>query len=1053
MIQSQCARLSTCSEPVRIAGTKRPGYSDSVRYTFGDFDLDTDAYKLSRGSQELRLQPQVFDVLRYLVEHRERVVSKDELLDALWRDAHVNETAVTWSISHARRALGQERGHKAPIETVHGRGYRFVADVRSFDSAPEPVANGGGREASRVTTAVKLPFVGRGELMSQLQAALLEVQAGSGKLYVLQGEAGIGKTRCATELGFFARGRGFITLIGRSVEGVGAPVFWPWQQVLRGLMQERPDLRAASSATLARLSAAEVAPESDAAAAASRVRLFDDVTQLLQLAARTTPILILFDDIHWADAGTIELLSFAAPEIALARIMVVATHREEPNPNNARALSKLTRRAQNLTLGYFTPQDIAHYIADFTQAGEPSAELCQAVFTATAGNPLFVQETVRTLIADNGQAALRTLSPAAIRPSKLTRDVLRGPLRALEANALSLLSVASVLGEVFELTLLKEVAGLDIDALLDRLDAALQRGFVQAEAPNRYRFQHALVRTILYDDVKPTERVQTHRKAAQLLAQFPDREQRVSEIAIHYYKSLAAGDAGTVSKAAQAAALAAERMHAFEDAALFYQWALEAQALDTAATTRERAELLFHAGRTQRWAGREEDARVTLESAIRLCTEHGYGHLLVRIARSLRPTYSMSLVPDELVRSALEQALHTAPEGAHPQRISALSQLACIPPIALDLEQSKQISAQALSLARERLEAKSNDSLGPIADGVGYATGKGCLIEALRARLYSLSGPDDIDELLRVCDEIIGLDRPSTDVSWDALTARFAALLYRGDMRGAAAALESVGQLATNLHLVEASWYYERHRAQAALMRGDYTAAESAARELRSKSRRLGLSYGSLLVKALHIATRAARFGIGTLTTEVDMSGSVWPAELPKIVASYGVLIASEAGEFERVRRNWERLVQHDFNDVPKEISYLTTLANCAQVAVRIGDRARAERLYELLSPYPEHNTLDLMLLYSGSVSHFLGMLAAAIGRDDTVAGHFETAIAMNTRIDQRPQLVRTQCEYARWLATKPSGHERARELAREALKTSEELGLPYVETLAKQLL
>jgi tetratricopeptide (TPR) repeat protein len=975
-------------------------------------------------------------------------------LDALWRDAHVNETAVTWSISHARRALGQERGHKAPIETVHGRGYRFVADVRSFDAAPEPVANGGGREALRVTTAVKLPFVGRSELMSQLQAQLLEVQGGAGKLCVLQGEAGIGKTRCATELGFFARGRGFITLVGRSVEGVGAPVFWPWQQVLRGLMQERPDLRAASSATLARLSAAEVAPESDAGAAASRVRLFDDVTQLLLLAARTTPILILFDDTHWADAGTIELLSFAAPEIAQAKIMVVATHREEPNPNNARALSALTRRAQNLPLGYLSPQDIALYIADFTQGGEPSAELCQAVFAATAGNPLFVQETVRTLIADNGQAALRTLSPTAIQPSKLTRDVLRGPLRALEPSALALLSVASVLGEVFELTLLKEVAGLDIDALLDRLDAALQRGFVLAEAPNRYRFQHALVRTILYDDVKPTERVLTHRKAAQLLAQFPDREQRVSEIAIHYYKSLAAGDAGTVSKAAQHAAQAAERMHAFEDASMFYQWALESQALDTGATTRDRAGLLFQAGRAQRWAGREEDARATLETAIHVCSEHGYGDLLVKIARSLRPTYSMSLVPDELVLGALEQALHTAPEGAHPQRISALSQLACIPPIALDLERSKQTSAQALALARERTAGKAGDKLGPSDDG-GYSAGKRCLIEALRARLYSLSGPDDIDELLQVCDEIIGLDRPSTDVSWDALTARFAALMYRGDMRSAAATLESVGQLANNLHLVEASWYYERHRAQAALMRGDYAAAEAAASELRSKSVRLGLSYGSLLVKALHIATRAARYGIGTLTTEVDMSGSIWPAQLPKIVASYGVLIASEAGEFERVRGNWDLLVQSDFDDVPKEISYLTTLANCAQVAVRVGDRARAERLYELLSPYPDHNTLDLMLLYSGSVSHYLALLAAATDRDDKVAGHFEAALSMNVRIGQRPQLVRTQCEYARWLSTRPSPHdrERARGYALQALKTSEELGLPYVEALAKQLL
>ena len=133
-----------------------------MRYRFAGFELDSDAYKLSRGDREVHLQPLVFDVLHYLVQHRERVVSKEELLEALWSDGTGNDAAVTWSISHVRRALEQSRWQKAPIETIHGRGYRFVASVTLLDrtTPPSPPSE---PKAARPALGSTLPFVGRSE--------------------------------------------------------------------------------------------------------------------------------------------------------------------------------------------------------------------------------------------------------------------------------------------------------------------------------------------------------------------------------------------------------------------------------------------------------------------------------------------------------------------------------------------------------------------------------------------------------------------------------------------------------------------------------------------------------------------------------------------------------------------------------------------------------------------------------------------------------------------------------------------------------------------------
>jgi DNA-binding winged helix-turn-helix (wHTH) protein len=213
-----------------------------VNFLFGQFELDLDHYRLRREGTEVPLQPKVFDVIRFLVEHHDRIVHKEDLLKAIWSGEHVNETAVPWTISRARRALGQRGDAKDPIETVRGLGYRFtwqVSRVQPLPLARPPsgiFARADAGTASSPEIVAKLlptphnePFVGRAESMEWLLGALDGVRRGRGGLRLVTGEAGVGKTRCMSEFANAARRTRIGVSSGRCLEG--GRIATPWARI------------------------------------------------------------------------------------------------------------------------------------------------------------------------------------------------------------------------------------------------------------------------------------------------------------------------------------------------------------------------------------------------------------------------------------------------------------------------------------------------------------------------------------------------------------------------------------------------------------------------------------------------------------------------------------------------------------------------------------------------------------------------------------------------------------------------------------------------------
>lgn len=995
-----------------------------MRYCFGDFELDVERHALTRAGERLALRPKVFDMLAYLVARPDVLVTKQELLDALWEGQHVGDTTVPWTIGHARRVLGQGKGDKAPIETVHRRGYRFRGQVEVLTAASQtsPPCRGGA------------PFVGREAVMANLTQRLTEASHARGGLCLLSGDAGMGKTRCLSELSVAARGLGFSVWSGRAVHGDRAPVYYPFLRLLMAAADDAsaPDVPEALRARMA-TPVGEAAAPNERDAVLGRFALFDMVASFLSACGQRGPRLLLIDDLQWADEGTLDLLEFVASELYSLPILLVGATR--PSVATDPVAGRL-RSAHCLELAPLDLASVQRYVSALAETATPEPAFCEALYRASAGYPLFLEETLRSLQARHGEGGLDGLSPERVEPSEQVRTSLRARFDALPDATGAFVACASVLGESFDVPDLTRLCDVSVDQLLPALDDALRDGFIVAAARQTYRFRHALFREAAYDSLGESARVRTHRTLAQLRECGPDAAARRGEIAYHYHRSLAQGDPARVRAAACLAAEGAEHAHSYGDAARFYGWAVEAQAMQSDDSPRAYAELLTRLAHAQRCGGATSDAQKTVEQLVAVAGEHGYGDLLLKAARTLRLTHAMGTVPDRLSRTALQRALELLPESQRSLRLQARSLLTWLPPVTYDMARCKAESAEVLRDARQ---------LGT----------RDALSEALIARLYALRGPDDIDALLSASGEMFALDDERRGfISVEGHTARHCALLYRGDLSGARAATEALAAIADRRGFLDVRWHCDRHRAQARLLAGDLAGAEAEFARLHRHSARLRIRNADAFERLHRNVLGVMRRGPHAFELARDPDG-LRPLLKPTPAMAAPIANLARAclafGHTDAARRILAELSADDFAVVPRGHSYLNVLCALSVTAVTLGDRVRAEQLYAALSPYPEHNTPEEMGLYEGAVAHFLGVLDAFFGRVVQAEQHFAQALSWNTARGLRPLAARTRLEYAR-LCLARGQTRRAEALQADALSESEALGLSWLSAQTRAL-
>ncbi len=891
-------------------------------------------------------------------------------------------------------------------------------------------------------------FVGRRSELAALREALDGALAGRGSLTLLVGEAGIGKTRLAEEVAAHARRAKAHVLWGRAWEGAGAPALWPWVQILRGWLESRDaeELRTELGATggavahlvpelLERVPGLAVPPLPEGEA--GRFRLLDVVVTLLARVARTRALVLVLDDLHWADEPSLELLHLLARRVAASPILVIATVRDTDigrHDERARLLARLAREGASSLLQGFSAEDVGELFAH--AAGfDPPPGLVAAVHERSDGNPLFVREIVRLLAADRMLAARGTQASWAQQIPAGIQETIRRRVERLPPGCAAVLARAAVLGREFELRVLDRMREGADPVPLEVIDAAVDARLVApvASVPGRHRFAHALVRETLIADLPAAERVRLHRAAGRALEEVHrgHLEPHLAELTHHFLAAAGEGDGEPALAYAQAAARRAIELRAYEEAARLYEQALAALDLIPERTEGEaalrRTELLLALADARSMASDDRRARDSYLEVAAAADRLGLAQPLARAALGAGGRGDMAGVPDPQLIALLERALAALGPTASALRSRVLSRLSgALTLIPGTRERRMQLTEEAIRAAED---ARDPDALAL----------------ALVGRHLVLYGPGHLQDRLAVSERLVQVVRAegSREALAMGLLWRGMALLEAGEIQAADQVRQEFAAVADELRQPSYQVHAAEWRAMRALLDGRLDEAEPLIAAMLSAGAHADpMSTRMRYVTQMFVLRREQ----GRLAEVADLILAMVAAvpAMPALRAAAAVATL-ESGREGEARTHFEFLAQDDFARLPRDVTWAGGIAQLARVCAALSDTRRAAVLYELLLPDAERNlVIGFSGACEGSAAAFLGMLAAVQERHADAVLHFEAALAMNARMGARPALAHAQREYAAMLLRRgaPGDRERAAALLADAMRTYAELGM-----------
>ncbi|MGF6647413.1 ATP-binding protein [Paraburkholderia sp. GAS82] len=507
---------------------------------FPGFQLDLSSQCLWRldpaqAATRIDLPPKTFAVLRHLVEHAQQLMSFYALLEAVWPDVHVQPEVLKGHVAAIRRALGDDASQPRYVETHRGQGYRFIAPVGNLAVGGE--SGFFARRAER--------FVGRTPQLDALLAAHRRAEAGSRQIVFVTGEAGIGKTALVDEF-LAAASQGDTRVMGGGcVEGYGGtepyyPVLEALGRLCRGAGGEQVKTALVSIAPTWAILMPSCVPADilDSLLArtlgAGRERMMREICDLLQTLARERPLLLVLDDLHWADFSTIDMLSALAQIEGPLRLMIVAVYRSDDASSVRHPVMKLNhtlmlrRACEVVELAPLKPDSVGAWLMHGASLNPLDEELAHLVAERSGGNPLFMQAILEHLY-EHGLAIRtvdgwhQTASAAQLREAlpRTIVQVIEMRIRRLAARAQRMLEAASVAGLTFAPATTAEAAAMSIEAFEDLCDSLARQGqFIRragvqslpdGNSAQSFSFTHALVRSVFYDRQGLTRRSRSHR--------------------------------------------------------------------------------------------------------------------------------------------------------------------------------------------------------------------------------------------------------------------------------------------------------------------------------------------------------------------------------------------------------------------------------------------------------------------------------------------------------------------------------------------------------------
>jgi len=674
-------------------------------------------------------------------------------------------------------------------------------------------------------------FVGRRKEVEALCAALGAASSGIGHMVLLAGEPGIGKTRTAQQLTGYAANHGAKVVWGRCHEEAGAPPYWPWVQILRTIAatQDLDDLRAELDT-----GAGDIAdlvpdirvrlPDIDFPATLSdpsqtRFRLFNSIARFLANSSRRQPLAIVLDDLHWADEPSLRLLEYLAQEMADSRLLVVGTYRETELSRRHRLSDTLGALARahhmvRLHLSGLNVDDVGCFVAA-TAGMVPPAWLTSSIHTQTEGNPLFVREVVHFLAHEGYFSATVSANavPRSIRLPEGVREVIGRRFNLLSMACNEILAIAAVMGRDFTLDVLIRAGQPKTEEMvLEAFDEAIAAHIVEETDSGLYQFTHALMRITLYDELRTGQRRRMHHAVGEAIeaVYWRNPDPVLADLAYHFRMSGLSADAERAIDYSIRAGKHADAALAFENASSLFQNALDL--LDTSSDDdpERRCRLLLSLGDAQRKANDYLNSQATLRAAAEIARSHLMWGTLAEAAHLHADTaWRLTAQLDARSGQLLEEALARLPATETVLRIKLMGSLARDRLHTGRTNESKALSAQAIAMARE------------LSDPAALAT-------ALAGIADFPWLPHETQEMLTRADEMaeMGMRANDLEVAMWGHFRRVSLLLELGDIRGASAAVETMGQLNTRLRQPFYILWELGVKATMALMRGALDEAE-----------------------------------------------------------------------------------------------------------------------------------------------------------------------------------------------------------------------------------
>jgi DNA-binding SARP family transcriptional activator len=970
----------------------------------------------------------VVELEKLVAEHPLRERLRAQLMLALYRSGRQADALAAYR--EGRRALVEDFG----IEP--GRALR-VLEKAILEQDPALDLGTAGEEAAVAAEGSRGAFVGREAELGDLHTGLDEALAGRGRLVLLVGEPGIGKSRLAEELSGHANGRGARVLVGRCWEAGGAPAYWPWVQALRAYVRDADSemLRTQLGAGASEL--AQILPElrelfpqlpepPSLESEGARFRLFDSAATFLRNAASAGPLVLILDDLHAADEPSLLLLRFVAGEMRDSHLLIVGTYRDiDPTVRDplASTLAELAREpvTRRISLAGLAQPEIARYV-ELSAGVVAPRELITLIHTETDGNPLFVGEVVRLLDSEgrlSGDGAGNIGIPEGI------REVIGRRLGRLSEACRHTLLLAAVLGREFELAALGLLSETPRGDLLDLIDEAMAVRVVGGVpgVPGRLRFSHALIRETLYDNLTAARRLQFHTRAGEALETLyaGELESHFAELAFHFAEAAPAGDVEKAIDYARRAGDRAATLLAYEEAARLYELALTLAGRD-----RIRCELLIALGDAHARAGDTPASRLAYREAADLAEQLGLLEQLAQAAVGYggRIVWNVSR-DDEYLAPLLERGLAALGDQESALRVRLLARLAGGPLRDASFSPARRValSAEALELARR------------IADPATTAY-------ALSGYIAANHSPEHTSEQVKLATELVHVATAAGDLerALEAHENRSEALLELGDMQAAKADLKAMSELAAELRQPPQDWIVAGMRAHHALLEGGFDQAEGFMADAlslgkRAESWNAEVSFRLQLYMLRRYQGRLAEIEeIVRRSVEDYPTYPIWRCVLAHMTAQ----LRYEAESREALKA----LAANRFATLPFNEMWLASMSLLAETASSLRDAGEADNLHELLLPYADRVAVCTPEFSAGSVSYYLALLSSTVGRSKEAEQHFEAAIATNERIGARPWLAYTQEEYARELIARGGSDdvERAGRLLEQALTIYREL-------------